>query len=111
MNNNIDIASLTQEQKVVLRLAKLGFLTNGGAIQRALKEPAYANYLISPINDDGTLYPFIDKDEDDKADENPKIEDIIENSPGVEEECEHEPVSHTDIEELFDDDPTNDGEG
>ena len=116
MNTEININDLTQEQKVVLRLAEMGIITSAGDIQRALKEFQYANYLISPINDDGTLH-FVDINNDGIADEDPSRKDIIESAPGIDCEgecdvdCEHEPVSHKDIIELFDDDPTNDGEG
>ena len=107
IDQNIDKSDLTLEQRVVLKLAKMGFLTSSGDVQRALKEFQYANYMISPINKDGSVHPEIDADKDGVPDENPPIKDIIENTSGVTdfvEECNHEPLSNDEIQEVFDND-------
>ena len=39
--------NLTLEQKVILHLAKKGYITNGGDVQRALKEFEYADKMIT----------------------------------------------------------------
>ena len=101
-----NISDLTIEQKVVLRLAELGFLTSAGDIQRALDEFKYANYMISPINEDGTLHPNVDKDGDGIPDKT-TTEENIENAPGVpdgESLCDHEPLSNEEIQTVFDND-------
>lgn len=101
MNDNIDISKLTLEQKVVLRLAKMGFLTSYGDIQRALKEFQYANYMISPISDDGSIHPPVDKDNDGIPDDTTTKENI-ENAEGV--DCTHTALSFEKIKEVFDND-------
>ena len=104
--NDINISNLTIEQKVVLRLAELGFLTSAGDIQRALDEFKYANYMISPINDDGTIHQPVDKDGDGIPDET-TTEENIENAPGVpdgEAECDHEALTTEEIQTVFDND-------
>jgi hypothetical protein len=113
--NNIDISKLTLEQKVVLRLAELGYITSYGDIQRALNDMQYANYMISAVQDDGKINPDIDTDNDGVADENPNFDDIIANAPGVPEcdgedgdhviiECDHEALTPEEIQEVFDND-------
>lgn len=106
---NIDNSNLTLEQRVVLKLAKMGFLTSAGDIQRALKEFQYANYMISPIGEDGQIHPDIDVDNDGSPDEDPTKQEIIDNTPGVTdyvdgEDCDHEPASNDDIQWVFDND-------
>lgn len=109
--DNIDVSKLTLEQKVVMRLAELGYLTSYGDIQRALADMQYANYLISPIQDNGNVNPDIDTDEDGKPDSNPTFDDIVSNAPGVPEcdgdhviECEHQALTNEEIQEVFDND-------
>lgn len=107
---SIDISKLTTEQKVVYRLAEMGIITSAGDIQRALKEFQYANYLIQPIQDDGSVHPDFDIDGDGTPDEDPDIKDIISNSPGldnevdIEGECDHEALTNEEIQEVFDND-------
>lgn len=105
---DIDISKLTIEQKVVLRLAEMGIITSAGDIQRAMKEFQYANYLVSPIQDDGKLHPDIDVDEDGIPDSNPSKDDIINAAPGVDAECDvdcnHEALTNEEIQEVFDND-------
>lgn len=102
---NIDISKLTIEQKVVLRLAEMGIITSAGDIQRAMKEFQYANYLVSPIQDDGKLHPDIDVDGDGTPDSNPDRDDIINAAPGVPDgECDHTALTTDEIQEVFDND-------
>jgi hypothetical protein len=106
---DVNISELTLEQKVVLRLAELGFLTSAGDIQRALREFQYANYMISPINDDGTVAP--DNNDDGIPDTG---EDAIIGAPGLGDcecdgdhiivECEHQALTKEEIQEVFDND-------
>ena len=44
---NIDKSNLSVEQKVVLHLAKQGYITSVGDVAQALKEQKYAEYLIT----------------------------------------------------------------
>lgn len=48
--SSIDISKLSIEQRVVLHLARKGFLTAGGDIQRALVDQEYAERLVLGIN-------------------------------------------------------------
>ena len=50
--------NLTLEQKVILHLAKKGYLTNAGDVQRALKEFEYAGKM----NSRGKYYLLLPKD-------------------------------------------------
>lgn len=79
------MATLTIEQKIVKHLAKKGFLTSGGDIQRALVDPDYADYLIRGMIGE-TGIPDINDD----------------GSTG--EECDHQPLSNEQIKEVFDND-------
>ena len=102
---NIDISKLTIEQKVVLRLAEMGIITSAGDIQRAMKEFQYANYLVTPIQDDGKIHPDVDADGDGIPDSNPSKDDIINAATGVPDgDCDHEALTNDDIQEVFDND-------
>lgn len=81
--NDIDTSKLSVEQKVVLHLAKTGFLTNGGDIQRALVDQPYAEYLVTGngLSDD---FPSCDDPDH--------------------EHCDHEPLSNDEIERVFTED-------
>ena len=81
--DNIDTTNLSIEQKVVLHLAKTGFLTNGGDIQRALVDQPYAEYLVTGngLSDD---FPSCDDPDH--------------------EHCEHEALTNEEIQEVFDND-------
>lgn len=81
--NNIDTSKLTVEQKVVLHLAEIGFLTNGGDIQRALRDPEYAKFLVTGNG---------------LADDFPSCDDPDH------EHCDHEPLSNEEIERVFTED-------
>lgn len=73
---NIDTTNLSVEQKIVLHLAKTGYLTSTGDITRALAEQPYAEYLITGngLSDEGIG------------------------------DCDHEALTNEEIERVFDDD-------
>lgn len=75
---NIDTTNLSVEQKIVLHLAKTGYLTSTGDITRALAEQAYAEFLITGngLSDEGI-------------------------GDGV---CDHEALTNEEIQEVFDND-------
>ena len=85
--------NLTLEQKVILHLAKKGYLTNAGDIQRALKEFEYANEMVAASGNPGI------KDDIKAGIESGDIE--IE---GVAGECDHEALTNDEIQEVFDND-------
>ena len=84
---------LTLEQKVILHLAKKGYLTNGGDIQRALKEFEYADQMVLAEGEPGL------KDDIKAGITSGEIE--IE---GVGEACEHDALSNEEIQVVFDND-------
>ena len=84
---------LTLEQKVILHLAKKGYITNAGDIQRALKEFEYADKMILAEGDPGL------KDDIKEEIESGNIE--IE---GVTGDCNHEALTNDEIQEVFDND-------
>ena len=85
--------NLTLEQKVVLHLAKKGYLTSAGDIQRALKEFEYADQMVRAEGDPGL------KDDIKKGITSGEIE--IE---GIGEECAHDALTNEEIQEVFDND-------
>lgn len=78
---HIDESKLSVEQKVVLHLARTGYLTNGGDIQRALVDQKYAEYLVTGNG-------------------------LSDEFPGGEGDCDHEPLSKEEIKEVFTNDYT-----
>ena len=76
---SIDKSNLSVEQKIVLHLANLGYFTSVGDVTRALKEQAYAEYLITG---------------------NGLSDDIISGDG----DCAHEALSKEEIQEVFDND-------
>ena len=69
------MSELTMEQKIVRHLANLRVLNSVGDVTEALKDPAYANFL------------------------------IIGNPDGIgDEDCNHEALTNTEIQEVFDND-------
>ena len=84
---------LTLEQKVILHLAKKGYITNAGDIQRALKEFEYADKMILAEGDPGL------KDDIKEEIESGNIE--IE---GVTGDCNHKALTNDEIQEVFDND-------
>lgn len=80
---NIDTSKLSPEQKVVLHLAKIGYLTAGGDIQRALRDQKYAEFLVTGNG---------------LSDELPGCDDPDH------EHCNHEAMTNEEIQEVFDND-------
>ena len=80
---NIDTSKLSVEQKVVLHLAKIGYLTAGGDIQRALRDQKYAEFLVTGNGLSDDCPPCDDPDH---------------------EHCDHEPLTNEEIQEVFDND-------
>lgn len=89
----MDTTKLTLEQKVILHLAKKGYLTNAGDIQRALKEFEYADKMVLAEGDPGL------KDDIKEGVISGDLE--IE---GVGEACTHEALTNDEIQEVFDND-------
>lgn len=69
--------NLSVEQKIVLHLANMGYITTVGDVTRALKEQKYAEFLVTG---------------DGLSDE------------GLNSECDHEPLTNDEIQEVFDND-------
>lgn len=84
---------LTLEQKIVKYLADKGYITNVGDVITALKDFTYAEKMIS-----GNDVPSL-KDDIKEEIESGNIE--IE---GVTGECNHEPLTNEEIQEVFDND-------
>jgi hypothetical protein len=82
----ININDLTIEQKIVLHLAKKGFLTANGDIQRALRDNEYAKFLITGNG----LYD--------------EFEDIIQDILPDIDDCNHEALTNEEIQIVFDND-------
>ena len=78
---------LTLEQKIVKRLAAMGYITKVGAVATALKDILYAEHLIT-------------------GNETPGIKDdvIEEGIGGGTAECDHEALTNEEIQEVFDND-------
>ena len=76
--DKIDLSQLSVEQRVVLHLANKGYITSVGDVTRALKDQSYADFLVTGngLADDGV-------------------------GSG---ECNHEPLSNDEIQEVFDND-------
>ena len=69
----VDENGLSVEQRIVLHLSNLGYLTSVGDVTRALKEQAYAEYLVTGnrLNDDVQC--------DHKALTNEEIQEVFDN--------------------------------
>jgi hypothetical protein len=78
---------LTLEQKIVKRLAAMGYITKVGAVATALKDILYAEHLIT-------------------GNETPGLKDDIEEEGlgGGTTECDHEALTNEEIQEVFDND-------
>jgi hypothetical protein len=74
---NIDTTNLSVEQRIVLHLAKTGYLTSTGDITRALAEQSYAEYLVTGngLSDEG----FGDAICDHVALTNDEIQEVFDN--------------------------------
>lgn len=77
------MSELTLEQKIVLHLAKKGYLTHAGDVTTALKDNEYAKKLIT-----GNAIPGIDDEIDGSG----------------ESDCDHEALTNEEIQEVFDND-------
>lgn len=79
--DNSDLSQLSVEQRVVLHLANKGYITSVGDVKRALRDQAYADFLVTGngLSDDG-----------------------VESG-----DCDHEPLSNDEIQEVFDNDTKN----
>ena len=75
---------LTLEQKIVKHLAKKGYITQVGAVTKALRDVLYAEKLIT-------------------GNEIPGIKDEIKEE-GLGGECEHESLTNEEIQVVFDND-------
>lgn len=75
---------MTTEQKIVQYLAKVGLLTQVGMVNAAMDDPEYAKTLMTG---DG-------------------LEDEVREEYGgnIEGDCDHEPLTNDEIQEVFDND-------
>lgn len=78
------MSELTVEQKVIKYLTKIGIITNLTEAWEALRNPDYANLLVTG---DGLF---------------DEIQDA-----GLVEECNHESLTNDEIQEVFDNDKTS----
>ena len=85
--------NLTLEQKVIMHLAKKGYLTSAGDVQRALKEFEYANQMVLADGDPGLS---------DDIKEGIISGDLEIEGVGV--ECTHDALTNDEIQEVFDND-------
>jgi predicted phosphodiesterase len=72
---------LSLEQKIIKNLAERGYITHVGDITKALREEEYAEKLLS-----GKTEPI------------PDLDNVVEG------ECDHEPLTNDEIQEVFDND-------
>jgi hypothetical protein len=92
-SNNVDTRVLTLEQKIIKHLADKGYITNVGDVTRALRDILYAENLIT-----GNTTPGIVDDVKQEIESgNIEIE-------GVTGDCDHEPLTNEEIQEVFDND-------
>lgn len=88
--NNMN--NMSMEQKIVYHLADLGYITNVGDVCEAMKSTSYAKHLITGDGIEDEVKDAIDKGE---------IE--VEGNG----ECNHEPLTNPEIDEVFDNDEEN----
>ena len=74
---SIDTTNLSLEQKIVLHLANKGYITAVGDVERALKDQAYADFLVTG---------------------NGLSDDVITG------DCNHESLTNDEIQVVFDND-------
>lgn len=86
------MSELTLEQKIVYFLAKKGYITNVGDVITALKDFTYAEKMVSADGEPGL------KDDIKDAIESGEIEG------GGSADCDHEPLTNEEIQEVFDND-------
>lgn len=86
------MSELTLEQKIVKYLADKGYITNVGDVITALKDFSYAEKMVSATGEPGI------KDDIKDAIESGEIEG------GGSADCDHEPLTNDEIQEVFDND-------
>lgn len=91
--SSIDMSKLSIEQKVVLHLANIGFLTSVGDITRALRDQHYAEFLVT-----GKDLPGL-KDDIAAGILSGEIEGEV-----IMGDCEHESLTNEEIQQVFDND-------
>ena len=84
---------LTLEQKIIKYLADKGYITNAGDVQRALKEFEYAEKMVSAEGKPGL------KDDIKDAIISGEIDGEVNMG-----DCDHEPLTNEEIQEVFDND-------
>lgn len=87
---------LTLEQKIVKALASKGYITRVGDVTKALRDVLYAEKMVTVEGAPGI------KDDIKEEIESGNIE--IE---GVTGDCDHEPLTNEEIQEVFDNDNDN----
>jgi hypothetical protein len=92
----MDNKNLTLEQKIVYFLAKKGYITNVGDVTTALRDFMYAEKMLTVEGEPGL--------KDDIA--NAIISGEIEGEVNIG-DCDHEPLTNEEIQEVFDNDIKN----
>lgn len=87
----MDNKNLTLEQKIVYFLAKKGYITNVGDVTKALRDFMYAEKMLTVEGEPGI------KDDIKESISNGEIE-------GIEQNCDHKPLTNEEIQEVFDND-------
>ena len=88
--------NMTLEQKIVYFLAKKGYITNVGDVITALKDFSYAQKMISAEGEPGL------KDDIKDAIISGEIDGEVNMG-----DCDHEPLTNEEIQEVFDNDEKN----
>lgn len=92
----MDNKNLTLEQKIVKYLADKGYITNVGDVITALKDFSYAEKMITVKGMPGIKDDIKDAIISGEIDGNVNIGD-----------CDHEPLTNEEIQEVFDNDTKN----
>lgn len=87
----MDNSNLTLEQKIIKRLAEMGYITNVGDVVTALEDILYAEIMVRAEGEPGL------KDDIKDAIESGEIE-------GGGSDCDHESLTNEEIQEVFDND-------
>lgn len=91
----MDNTNMSLEQKIIYFLAKKGYITNVGDVTKALRDFMYAEKMLTVEGEHGI--------KDDIA--NAIIKGEIEGE--VNGDCDHEPLTNEEIQEVFDNDTKN----
>lgn len=89
----MDNSNLTLEQKIIKRLAAMGYITNVGAVSAALKDILYAEKMVSAEGEPGI------KDDIKDAIISGEIDGEVNMG-----DCDHKPLTNDEIQEVFDND-------